>query len=55
MIENQKGKKIKTIRTDNGLEFCNREFTNLCKDSGIVQHLTAPGNPRQKWPCRKNE
>lgn len=47
MIENQKGRKIKTIRTDNGLEFCNKEFSDLCKGTGIVRHLTIPGNPRQ--------
>jgi len=47
IIENPRGRKIKTIRTNNNLEFSNKEFTDLCKESGIVQHLTALGNPRQ--------
>nr|GEV34387.1 tetratricopeptide-like helical [Tanacetum cinerariifolium] len=28
------------LRTDNGLEFCNRKFKQLCVESGIVRHLT---------------
>ena len=47
MIENQKGERLKVIRTDNGLEFCNKEFTQLCNESGILRHLTAHGNPNQ--------
>ena len=47
MIENQKGVKLKVIRTYNGLEFCNKEFTQLCKESGILRHITAPGSPKQ--------
>ena len=39
--------KIKIIRTDNGLEFCNKEFAQMCKESGILRHLTVPGNPKQ--------
>ena len=41
------GVKLKVIKTDNGLEFCNKEFTQLCKENGILKHLTAPGNPKQ--------
>jgi len=48
MIENQKGSKIKIIRIDNGLEFCNKEFAHLCKQDGILRHLLVPGNPKQK-------
>jgi len=47
MIENQNGRSVKVIRTDNGLEFCNREFDQMCKDGGIIRHLTAPENPKQ--------
>jgi len=47
MVENQKGRKIKAIRTDNGLEFCNKDFNQMCTDGGIMRHLTTPGNPRQ--------
>ena len=47
MVENQKNRSLKTIRTDNGLEFYNREFNQMCKDSRIVRHLIALGNPKQ--------
>lgn len=30
MVENQVDKKLKTLRTDNGLEFYNFEFDNFC-------------------------
>ena len=26
LVENQTGKKVKKLRTDNGLEFCNQQF-----------------------------
>ena len=55
MIENQKGSKIKIIRTDNGLEFCNKEFAHLCNQDGILRHLSVPGNPKQNGlPERMN-
>ncbi|GJX23943.1 retrovirus-related pol polyprotein from transposon TNT 1-94 [Tanacetum coccineum] len=39
--------KLKKLRTDNGLEFCNQEFNNLYKESGIARHLTVTGTPQQ--------
>nr|GEU92598.1 crooked neck-like protein 1 [Tanacetum cinerariifolium] len=41
------GRTIKKLRTDNGLEFCNREFKKLCIESGIARHLTVAGTPQQ--------
>lgn len=32
MIENQAERKIKILRTDNGLEFCNQRFNDFCKE-----------------------
>nr|GEW78741.1 zinc finger, CCHC-type [Tanacetum cinerariifolium] len=37
----------KKLRTDNGLEFCNREFEQLCIESGIARHLTVSGTLQQ--------
>nr|GFC29028.1 hypothetical protein [Tanacetum cinerariifolium] len=45
--ESQTGRKVKKLRTDNGLEFCNREFEKLCIESGIARHLTVAGMPQQ--------
>jgi len=47
LIENKKCMKIKIIRTDNGLEFCNKEFAQMCKENGILKHLTVSGNPKK--------
>ncbi|GKB72382.1 retrovirus-related pol polyprotein from transposon TNT 1-94, partial [Tanacetum coccineum] len=43
LVENQTGRTVKKLRTDNGLEFCNREFEQLCIESGIARHLTVAG------------
>ena len=47
MIEKQKGKQIKCLYTDNGLEFCSDEFDALCRSEGIVRHHTVVGTPQQ--------
>lgn len=47
LIENQVGKKIKRLRTDNGLEFCSNEFDQFCKDEGIARHQTVRHTPQQ--------
>ncbi|GJX10003.1 retrovirus-related pol polyprotein from transposon TNT 1-94 [Tanacetum coccineum] len=46
LVENQTGRTIKKLRTDNGLEFCNWEFEQLCIESGIARHLTVAGTPQ---------
>ncbi|GJS67950.1 retrovirus-related pol polyprotein from transposon TNT 1-94 [Tanacetum coccineum] len=47
LVENQTGRTVKKLRTDNGLELCNREFKQLCVESGIARHLTVFGMPQQ--------
>ncbi|GKD45847.1 retrotransposon protein, putative, ty1-copia subclass [Tanacetum coccineum] len=47
LVENQIGRTVKKLRTNNGLEFCNREFEQLCVESGIAKHLTDFGMPQQ--------
>ncbi|CAA3009529.1 Retrovirus-related Pol poly from transposon TNT 1-94 [Olea europaea subsp. europaea] len=46
-VENQLDKKLKTLRTNNGLEFCNIEFDNFCKQKGITRHRTVKYTPEQ--------
>nr|GEU37910.1 retrovirus-related Pol polyprotein from transposon TNT 1-94 [Tanacetum cinerariifolium] len=46
-IKNQTGRKIKRLRTDNGLEFYSREFNDFCRDEGIVKHYTIRYAPQQ--------
>ncbi|GJV72340.1 retrovirus-related pol polyprotein from transposon TNT 1-94 [Tanacetum coccineum] len=47
LVENQTGRTVKKLRINNGLKFCNREFEQLCIESGIVRHLTVTGTPQQ--------
>nr|GEW26134.1 hypothetical protein [Tanacetum cinerariifolium] len=47
LVENQTGITVKKLRMDNGLEFCNREFEQLCIESGIARNLTVVGTPQQ--------
>ena len=43
--ENQLGKKIRQVRSDNGKEFINRNFMELFKDKGIHHQRTVAYNP----------
>nr|KYP59920.1 Retrovirus-related Pol polyprotein from transposon TNT 1-94 [Cajanus cajan] len=47
LVENQTGKRIKRLRTDNGLEFCSAEFNDYCKKEGIVRQYTVRNTPQQ--------
>ena len=47
MIEKQTDKKVKYLRTDNGLEFCGELFNNFCRQSGITRHKTVTYTPQQ--------
>ena len=47
LVEKQTGRKVKRLRTDNGLEFCAGEFQKYCADEGIARHKTVAGTPQQ--------
>uniref|UniRef100_A0A803NV37 Integrase catalytic domain-containing protein n=1 Tax=Cannabis sativa TaxID=3483 RepID=A0A803NV37_CANSA len=47
LVENQSGKKVKKLRTDNGLELCSTQFSNYCGEVGIGRHKSAPRTPQQ--------
>lgn len=46
MVENQTRKKIKKLKTNNGLEFVTEDFNKLYKDDGIVKHKTVRHIPQ---------
>nr|GEU71587.1 zinc finger, CCHC-type [Tanacetum cinerariifolium] len=48
LVENQTRRTVKKLRTDNGLEFCNQEFEELCIESRIARHLTSE-LPKTFW------
>lgn len=40
-------KKSQSLRTDNGLEYCNKRFDDFCKGMGILRHKTCSYTPQQ--------
>ena len=47
LVENQTGRKIKKLKTDNGLEFVESEFKEFCAVNDIARHKTLVGKPHQ--------
>ena len=47
MVENQIEKKVKKLRTDNGMEFYSDQFNSYCKSEGIFRHYTVPYTSQQ--------
>lgn len=54
-VENLFGRKITYLHTDNGGEYCNRDFDEFLNREGIARRLTVPGVPQQNAVAeRKN-
>ena len=47
MVENQTGRKIKVLRSDNGTEYRNDQFSYFCKKEGISRHFIVRDTPQQ--------
>lgn len=47
LVENQLNRKIKILRTDNGTEYCNRKFKEVCDKNGIIHQKSCPHTPQQ--------
>ncbi|MCO5563139.1 hypothetical protein L7F22_016775 [Adiantum nelumboides] len=46
-VENQSGKKLKCLCTDNGGEYVSKAFQDFCESKGIKRELTASYSPLQ--------
>ena len=46
-VERQQGCKVKSVRTDNGMEFCHKEFEELLQERGIKIERTSTYTPEQ--------
>ncbi len=54
-VENELGRKIRSIRTDNGGEYCSAKFEDFLRRSGIRHQKTVPYSPQQNGVAeRKN-
>ena len=55
LVENQTGKKIKILRTDNGTEYESNEFNDYCREVGIKRETTTAYTSEQNGVAeRKN-
>lgn len=55
LVENQTGRRVKYLQSDNGREYCNERFDTFLKDNGIGRRLTVPYTPEQNGVAeRKN-
>jgi hypothetical protein len=56
LVENQSGKRIQVLRSDNGGEYSSRQFVDFCAQRGIGRQMTVPYNPQQNGVAeRKNQ
>uniref|UniRef100_A0AAV1T8D3 Uncharacterized protein n=1 Tax=Peronospora matthiolae TaxID=2874970 RepID=A0AAV1T8D3_9STRA len=46
LAETQTGKRVKTLRSDNGGEYTSRTMSKFCADHGIMQKFTPPYTPQ---------
>uniref|UniRef100_A0A0A9YFM0 Retrovirus-related Pol polyprotein from transposon TNT 1-94 n=1 Tax=Lygus hesperus TaxID=30085 RepID=A0A0A9YFM0_LYGHE len=53
MVENETGKSVKVLRTDNGGEYVNSRFEAYLKSKGIRHQLTVPYTPEQNGAAER--
>ncbi|KAE8731263.1 hypothetical protein F3Y22_tig00002840pilonHSYRG00865 [Hibiscus syriacus] len=46
-VENQTGRKIKCLRSENGTEYIDSQFLQFCKEHGIQRHFIVRKTPQQ--------
>jgi hypothetical protein len=47
LVENETGKSLKCLRSDNGGEYCSKEFDDYCSYHGIRREKTVPRTPQE--------
>ena len=47
LVENETGKKLKFLRSNNGGEYCSKSFEDYCSVNGIIRQKTVPGTPQE--------
>lgn len=52
-VENQTERRIKILRTDNGLEFLSNAFNSFCRSNGIQHQLTTVYTPQQNGTAER--
>ena len=47
LVENEIGKKLKCLGSDNGGEYCSKSFEDYCSINRIRRKKTVPGTPQE--------
>jgi transposase InsO family protein len=47
LVENEIGKRLKCLISNNGGEYCSKEFDDYCSYHGIRREKTVPGTPQE--------
>lgn len=53
LVETQTNRKVRRLRIDNGLEFCNKKFDDFCTEHDIVRHKTIRHTPQQNGLAKR--
>ena len=54
-MENPTGRKIKCLKSDNGIKYTNSRFTELCKEYGIKRHFTVHKTPKKNGVVERTD
>jgi hypothetical protein len=46
LVENEIGKRLKWLKSDNGGEYCSKDFDDYCSYHGIHREKTVLGTPQ---------
>lgn len=52
-VENQKGRKIKYLRSDNEIKHIDTKFTKISEENGIHRHFSGQMTPQQNGVARR--
>ena len=47
MVEKETGKRLKCLKSNNGGEYCSKEFDKYCSEHGIHKEKTVPRTPQE--------
>jgi len=47
LVENETRKRLKCLRSDDGGEYCSKEFDRYCSENGIHREKKIPGTPQE--------
>lgn len=52
-VENQTGRRIRRLRSDNGTEFVNRDMKEICAKAGIIHETSVAYTPQQNGTAER--